>query len=260
MKKLSIAIWAESKKIRKSKTFIITFIIFASIPLMLGLMMYLFQHPEIAEKLGIIGAKAQMFGGNDWNGFLSLVNQSHATIGLIGYGFVTAWIFGNEHTGHTMKDILVLPVSRNTILLSKFVASFIWCMLLSLVLLTGSLLIGKLIQIDGWSTKIIIEFVIRFVVSAALILFLSTPVAYIAGISRGYFAAIGFVILTMIIVQFFSVLGLGPVFPWAIPGLFAVNSDAPGMALSYYSYIILITNFFVFYVLTLRWWNKADHH
>ncbi len=260
MRKLNVAIWAETRKIRKSKIFIITFIVFTFIPLMMGLMMYLFQHPELAEKLGIIGTKAQMFGDNDWVGYLSLVNQANASIGLIGFGFVTAWIFGSEHAGHTMKDILALPVSRNIILAAKFIVSFAWCMLLSLVLLFVSTTIGLLIGIDGWSDTLFSDFVVRFIVSALLTLLLASPVAYIAGLSRGYFAAIGFVVFTMILAQFSGVLGFGPFFPWAIPGLYAVASDAEGMVLFTSSYIVLILTFVSFYLLTLRWWNNADHH
>jgi len=64
----------------------------------------------------------------------------------------------------------------------------------------------------------------------------------------------------MIFAQFVGLVGLGPFFPWAIPGLFSVAKDAPDFQLHHSSYIILALTFVFGYLATLRWWQHADHH
>ncbi|HEX2969077.1 MAG TPA: ABC transporter permease [Bacteroidales bacterium] len=260
MNKVFAAIWAEYMKIRRSKIFFITLTVFSFIPMMVGLMMFVSKNPEIASKLGIIGTKSKMFSENDWKGYFELLNQVIASIGLLGFGFVTSWVFGREHTDRTMKDILALPLDRNFIVLAKFVITFFWCIILTAVTYSVGLLIGQVVSIPGWSASLFTGFSKTFFISGILTFFLCSPVAYLAGYSRGIIAPLGFVLLTMIFAQFAGLLGLGPYFPWAIPGLYSVNKDDPGFILRLSSYIILTITFIAGYWATIYWWKNADHH
>ena len=123
MKSFNSAIWAEVLKTRKSKVFWISLIFFVFIPTMMSLFFVLQKHPELIEKLGIIGTKANLmqFGDPNWTNYFSLLNQAIAAVGLIGYGFATSWLFGSEYTENTLKDILSLPVSRSKIAAAKII-------------------------------------------------------------------------------------------------------------------------------------------
>jgi ABC-2 type transport system permease protein len=260
MKNLNSALYAEYLKIRKSTVLFITLIFFTIIPLMIGLMMFVSKNPDIASKLGIVGTKAKLFSENDWQGYFGLLCQSMASVGLIGFGFVTSWVFGREHTDRTMKDLLALPVPRSSIVLAKFISSFVWCILLALVVYSVGILIGQTMDLPAWSTKLYIHFSKSFLGAALLTLLLCSPVAFLAGYSRGIMAPLGFVIITLILANFIGVIGLGPYFPWAIPGLFSVDTHADGMRLLPVSYIIVTLTFLIGYWATNRWWRKADHH
>lgn len=260
MKNISIALWAEYMKFRKSKIFFTTLVVFTIIPLMIGLMMFVSRNPDIASKIGLIGTKAKMFGENDWKGYLALMSQLIASIGLLGFGFVTAWVFGSEHNDRTMKDILALPVGRISIVLAKFIIIFIWCFILTVIAFSVGIVIGLVIDMPGWSPVILTDFSRSFFITYVLTLFLCSPVAYIAGYTRGIIAPLGFVLLTMIFAQFIGLVGLGPFFPWAIPGLYSVAKDEPGLQLHLSSYIILASTFLLGYWATLRWWQYADHN
>ena len=63
----------------------------------------------------MIGTKASLlrFGEPNWNNYLALLLQGISAIGLIGFGFITSWVFGREYSENTLKDILALPVSRS---------------------------------------------------------------------------------------------------------------------------------------------------
>ncbi len=235
-------------------------LVFSIIPLMIGLMMFVSQNPEIASKMGMIGTKSKMFGENDWTGYLAHLNQMMASIGLLGFGFVTSWVFAREHVDRTMKDILALPISRSRIVWGKFILILVWCLVLGSIIYVIGLGMGQLMQIPGWSSDLFLAFSETYFITLLLTLLLCPIVAYIAGYSRGIIAPIGFVILTLIFAQFVGLVGLGPYFPWAIPGLFAVSMDADGLRIMPVSYLILALTGIAGFWATLRWWLHADHH
>jgi len=260
MKNLGVALWAEYMKVRRSGILLATMLIFTIIPLMLGLIMYIAAHPDIAEKLGIIGTKAGLFGASDWFGYIGLLKQTIATIGLIGFGFVTTWVFGREYLDRTLKDILALPVSRNMIVPAKLLIAAAWSLLLSVLLYVAALLLGKVISIPNWSPTLWQGFTRDYFITVGLTFLLSTPVSWITTVSRGIIAPFGFIILTMIMAQFTGLIGWGPYFPWAIPGLFSVHVAMPGMKVVPASYIILAGTFLFAYFATLYVWQHGDHH
>jgi ABC-2 type transport system permease protein len=92
MKYFYNALVTEFIKLRRSRVPLVTIIFFIFIPLMMGLLMYLAQHPDIASKVGIIGMKASLFGENNWNSYFILINQIIAAIGIIGFGLVIGYI------------------------------------------------------------------------------------------------------------------------------------------------------------------------
>ena len=98
-------------------------VFFVFVSFMMGLIICIQIHPEISQKLGLIGTKASLlrFGEPNWKNYLALLLQGISAIGLIGFGFITSWVFGREYTENTLKDILALPVSRSTIVSLKII-------------------------------------------------------------------------------------------------------------------------------------------
>jgi ABC-2 type transport system permease protein len=260
MKNLNAALWAEYMKIHRSKILWITILLFAFIPSMMGLMIYIVRHPEISAKLGLMAAKASLFNVSDWPAFIGILCQFVAALGLIGFGFVTAWVFGREYTERTIKDILALPISRSYIVFAKFVIVFAWSVILIIVLFISGILVGKFAGISGWSEQVFYDGAYTFFITSFLTLLLCTPVAFIAGYSRGIIAPIGFILLTLIMAQFAALAGLGAIFPWSVPGLFTAPKGTEEMELFVSSYIILGSTSLLGYFATLLWWRHADQH
>jgi len=260
MKSLNATLITELLKLRRSKILWITFVLFIFIPCMLCLMFYLQNHPEISKKLGIIGTKASALrlGKADWTTYLGFLTQVMAGIGLVGFGFATSWVFGREYSDRTVKDILALPVLRSYIVISKLIVIAIWCILLTLVFLVSAIALGRLINLSGWTGEILLEYTKIYWITSLLSILLCTPVAFFASFSRGYLFPMGFVFLTLIMANFIGLVGLGPYFPWAIPGIFSVPSGDEGMQLNAVSYLILTTTFVLGLAGTLAWWRFAD--
>jgi ABC-type transport system involved in multi-copper enzyme maturation permease subunit len=259
MRSFQVTLWAECLKVRKSKVWWLSMVFFAFIAMMMGLMVYLQQHPEIADQLGMIGVKANMlkFGQPKWENYLLMLMQGMAGVGMIGFGFITSWVFGREYTDHTIKDILAIPASRSSFVISKLVVIMFWGIVLSIIFFVTGLFFGLLAGITGWSNQIFISVLFKFTMVSLLSIVLCTPIAFFASYSNGFLLPIGIVILTMIMANFTGLVGVGPYFPWAIPAMFCVPT---GTAIDIHvaSYFILFGTSAVGLAGTIAWWRFAD--
>lgn len=260
MKGLLASVWAESLKVRKAKIFPITVVFFVFIAAMMGCMMYIVQHPELAGRSAAFEAKKPILGDGDWPSYLGLLIQIILALGPIGFGMVTSWVFGREYADRVAKDLLALPVSRTTIVFAKFIVIFFWCLLLTLTLVLSGLLVGLAIGLPGWSATEVFNAACLFLNSALLTVLLCTPVAYLACISRGYLLPVGFAILTLIMTNFVAI-GLPnmmPFFPWAIPALYTGIAGRDLPQAEAVSYGILLVTSVAGSIGTVLWWRFAD--
>ena len=251
----------EMLKIRRTKIFPISIYFFIFIGVMMGLLIFLSIHPEIAKRSSTLRMKSSFLGGSDWKAFYDLLIQLILTIGVIGSGVITSWVFGREFSDRAIKDILALPVRRSTIVLSKLVVLTGWSFILSLVVLSAALLTGLATGIPGWKAMEFFPFLKLYLVLTLLNIPLITPVALVASAGRGYILPITFVILILILTQllFVGLPALTSVFPWALPALVSkvagVAIPAPGF-ISYFLYILtVLAGLFG----TMAWWRYADH-
>ena len=227
---------------------------------MMGLLILVAHHPEIAGRSATIGAKASMVGNADWPSFWNLLIQVILSLGTMGFGFVASWVFGREYSDRVIKDLLALPVSRLTIVMSKFIVIIVWCTLLTLTLWFVGLCAGLAVRVPDWSTQNTIDSFRIFAISSFLTILLCTPVAFIASLGRGFLLSIGFVIFTLIMTNLVCVgiPGFAPYFPWAFPALF---SGITGQAIPHpnvWSYIIYIVTVLSGILCTGLWWRFAD--
>ena len=261
MKGILSVLWVESLKVRKSRIFPITILAFAFMSIFMGLLIYIAKNPELVSKLGLLGTKSTFFGEEtDWPAYFNLFMQIVSMIGLIGFGFVTSWIFGREYSDRTIKDMLALPVSRHVIVLSKLIVTAVWCLLLTLVMFAVGLAAGWMIHIPGWSGELALRSFYTVIMTSILTILLCPVVAFFASYGRGYLPPIGFVIVTLITGQFINALGLGQYFPWMIPSLYSGAAGVEGPHLEIISYIILCLTGAAGVIGTLAWWRFADQN
>jgi ABC-2 type transport system permease protein len=254
-------LWTEILKVRKSKIFPISIYFFAFIGIMMGLLMYLSMHPEIASRSSTMDMKTDFLGGADWTAFYDLLLQIVLTVGVIGSGIITAWCFGREFSEKVLKDLLALPVSRSNIVISKLLILFVWSILLLITSLLTALLIAAIIKLPGWRPHEFNLFLENYLICAILNTLLITVVAFVASAGRGYMLPISFVILILILTQilFVGLPGLSFWFPWALPALYSgvagTAAPEPG-AISYILYGLVVIGGIIG---TNGWWLYADH-
>lgn len=260
MRELAIAVSVESKKFFRSKVPFITMLAMLMIPFVGGLFMYILKDPVNAQKMGIISAKAQLAGSADWPSFFGLIAQAVSIGGLMAFGFVTSWIFGREYSDRTIKDLLALPILREYIVLSKFIVVFVWCLLLSAIVFILALMVGRQVDIPGYSGELLKQGALVFFVCSILTLLLSAPVGFFATVGKGYLSPLGYVVFTMIIAQIIATTGYGQYVPWSVPALASGIDGSGAIALEPVSYLIVLLTSLAGLVGTAFWWRYADQN
>ncbi|MFM9278042.1 ABC transporter permease [Paenibacillus jiagnxiensis] len=211
--------------------------------------------------LFVMAVVSQEVGQPDWHSYLSGAVYRFTILGSIGFGFLTSWLFGREYADRTLKDLLALPVSRLNIVLAKYAAVLVSCVLISVVLFVYVLGLGMIVGLPGFSADMIWQAFGVFGLTTVFNMLLCTLVAFIACWSRGWLAPIGFVFLTLVLALSLGPGPAGPYVPWAIPALQTLHFSSGGTAaeiLNMMSYIILGVTGAAGFVGTLAWWRYSD--
>ena len=254
MNNLSQAIWVETLKFRRSKMPLLSLLGFLLVPFMGGFFMIILKDPELARRLGLISAKAQLVGGAaDWPTYLSLLAQAIAIGGTILFGFIGSWVFGREYSDRTAKDLLALPTPRTTIVLAKFVVVMGWSALVTAVIILIGLGVGTAVGLPPTTNEIFQQGIITILGSALLTIILVTPIAFFASAGHGYLPPLGAMVLAIFLAQIIVVIGYGDYFPWSIPALYAQGSPIRPIS----SLIVILTGL-AGIAATFLWWEWAD--
>jgi len=262
MTSLTIAIRSELFKLRKSRICIASGLLFCFVGVILGLLVYVASHPEIGNKSALLSAKASFIGQADFSGYMNLLIQVILTLGSIGFGVIITWIFGREFSDRVLKDLLALPVSRTQIVWAKFIVATFWSIFLSFLLLCSGLITGILVGIPGWASASLSQPLIRYFLTVLLTMAISTPVALVASIGRGYLVSFTYLLLTVIFTQLVCIglPDLAMFFPWAVPALFS-GVAGPALPSPGLTGIISLTLCMLIGVVGTRlWWRHADHY
>ncbi|MCO5386541.1 ABC transporter permease [Desulfosporosinus sp.] len=129
----------EFRKIIRSNVFGLVFLVFAFGPIMMGVGTILSSNT----------------GDINWQMYLTELLSGLAALGLIGYTFISAWVFGREFSDKTIKDLLAKPVSRSQIVMSKLLVILAWDLLLALFMFVVALAAGGVLGVTGWSAALI---------------------------------------------------------------------------------------------------------
>ena len=234
MKILSF-IYCEALKVLRSSVFWIVVVAFATMPIMLGLVTY----------INAVDA--------GWEPYLTDLLGSITALLVIGFSFTACWVFGREYTDNTISELLVKPVSKLYVVLSKFIVIFLWDVLLAFFMFAVVFIMGILIGLHGGTWLLIMNSFLTFMATSLLIMVVSTISALLANISKGYLAPIGLAFLIVIISNVVAQAGLAAYFPWTIPAMFI--SKVP---LGFASIAILAITGITGFVGTVAWWRFAE--
>src|SRR5699024_12272813 len=87
-------------------------------------------------------------------------NDNLYTVLIIGaplYGVVTTYLFNREYVENTIKNILTIPVSRVSFIMSKRILLFMWIMMLTMIAWFLNLFLGLLMKFYGLYILLMVE-------------------------------------------------------------------------------------------------------
>jgi ABC-type transport system involved in multi-copper enzyme maturation permease subunit len=259
MSNITQAVWVELLKARRSRMPLVTVLAFSLAPFAGGFFMIVMKDPDLARRLGMISAKAQIIAGTaDWPTYLGILAQATAIGGFILFSFVSSWVFGREYADHTVTDLLALPTPRYSVVLAKFLLVIVWSATLTASIYVIGLGVGAAVALPSTSAEVVHHGTITLAVTACLTIALATPVAFFASAGRGYLPPVGAAILAMLLAQLVAVTGWGEFFPWSVPALYAGVAGPEYAQLGVVSYVIVMLTSLIGMAGTFVWWELAD--
>lgn len=252
-------LWIEFRKIYRSKLLLYCGIALTLVPLMSSLMIFIFQNPDLARKMGIISAKANLMGGTaDWSTFLGVISMGLAMAGMFLFSLIESWIFGREFTEATLKDMLAVPVSRLAIVLGKFIVTMTICFLFTLEVVIFSVTAGFILKMPQVPLSLILNGLWIIILTGIMVIMANMPFAFLASVGKGYLLPLGITMLLLLLANIIAVLGWGDIFPWTIPTLLSGLGDQ-NTKVTAVSYVVLLITAGAGIFATYTWWVKADH-
>jgi ABC-2 type transport system permease protein len=194
----------------------------------------------------------------DLPGFMDELGTVLSIGGLIGFGFIFSWIFGREYSDRTVKDLLALPLSRYGVAAAKIIVAAVWCIVLTVLMFAAAIIAARLVHLDGWSLAVIRQSFRESVMLSLMVICLCMPVAWVASIGRGYLSPLGFIVLTVVLSQLGSGMGIVEYIPWAIPSLLIGAAGEGGTQLQTLSRLLPAITGGIGIAGTLIWWRYAN--
>ena len=258
MNNLSDMIWIEWRKAIRSRMPLWTALGSLFMPLGIAFLIFVSRNSDISQKLGLIGAKANLmaYAATDWPAYLGLTGVIIAAAGFLLFVIIISWVFGREFSDGTVKDLLAVPVPRSSILAAKFLVVAAWAAGLSIIILIAGLITGAVMQLPGGSIGVALQGSVLVAITGFLVIVVVLPFAFFASVGRGYLLPIGVAFLTLIMTNILALAGWGEYFPWAVPGLLAQGKSA----LTLVSYLIVFLTGMAGVIATYLWWKYADQN
>ncbi|MED0676797.1 ABC transporter permease [Aneurinibacillus thermoaerophilus] len=241
-------LYTELLKLKRSKMFLISVLGAAVAPFMVVVASYIYMKTEDSHQIIT---------------FPELFSETNLyTVLLIGvplYGVVSAYLFNREYLEDTLKNLLTIPVSRISLIMSKLIILFMWIMFLTFVAWGLTLFLGVLGQFQGLSPLLIVKSLGNFMTGGLLLFILSTPIVLVAVVMKNYVPTIIFtIVITLINVMSGNSEHRG-LFPWAAAGDIANDTLQPTYPAEV-SYIAIFATSIIGLIATIVYFKKVDIH
>ena len=147
----------------------------------------------------VFGLSSYVASETNWIIYINDLLGTCTALLVVDFSFTAAWVFGREYSDRTISEILVKPASKLHMVLVKFVAIFLWDMLLSFFMFAVLLLVGLLLRLNDFSWSFVGSRFFSFLGASFMIMASSTIMAFLANVTKGYLAPIGLTFLIVIV-------------------------------------------------------------
>jgi len=251
----------ELLKLRRSKVTWFSLVAFSMGPFGVALFMWIVREPGRAAQLGLLGTKADLSGLQaTWPSYFSMLTLLVGIGGMLLLAFIVAYVFGREYAEGTAKNLLALPVGRQTFVVAKFVVTAAWWVALVAAVVIESLVLGLALGLPDFSAGLAISAVRNALLAAALAYLLAPIVAWITTVGRGYMAPLAFAVAMLALGNIMTKTGWAVWFPWSIVPLLIGVVGRPVQTLPPGSFIVLGLTFTAGIAATIWQFIYADNN
>jgi len=221
-------VFTELIKLRRSVVPWATLAVILIAPWMIALLMWIVRDPDRAASLGLLGTKASLVGLQaTWPAYLGYLAMVVGASGMVLLAFIVAYLFGREYLDQTAKNLFTLPVHREWFAAGKLLVAAAWWLALVIAALLEGLLIGRVLDLPGFSTQLVGESLASALTLAAVSFLLCPAAAWITVLTRNMLAPVGFAIGMLLIGDLLSHTGWAAWFPWSIlPSMSGMSATA----------------------------------
>src|SRR5699024_12432036 len=149
------------------------------------------------------------------------------TVRIIGSplcGVVTSYLVNREYVENKIKNILTIPVSRVSFIMSKTLLLFMWIMMLTMIAWFLTLFLGLLTQFDGLDISLLVESFKEFSLGGVLLFILSTPIILVTLVMKNHVPTIIFTVVITLINVMGGSSEHSALFLWPAPGRIAKHT------------------------------------
>jgi ABC-2 type transport system permease protein len=226
-------VFCEIRKVYKSSVFWAVIIAFTFLP---GLSLIMLTRGEIIS----------------WDSYLGDSLRILVMLLMLGFSFTTCWVFGREYTDKTINDLMVKPIPKLHIAISKFIVAFLWNTLMSVLMYVVLILIGAGAGLTEGTVSLIMNNFLVFMIVSLLFMFISTLCSFVANVTKSYLAPIGIIFLILLVVNFAPSIGISAYTPWTIPALLLSDGVLSTVSIAIVAFTGIIGS-----VGTVAWWRYA---
>jgi bacitracin transport system permease protein len=178
-------------------------------------------------------------------------------IGVMLYGVITAYLFNREYVENTLKNILTIPVSKTSLIVSKVILLFIWIMLLTIAAWALTLVFGLIGSFEDLTIIILIKALKEYLIGGTLLFLLAMPTIFVTLLFKDYVPTIIFTIAITMVNVLISNSKYSGLYPWSATLAIATKTFRPEYA-PIYSYISIFAVSIIGFIATIVCFNKED--
>lgn len=198
-----------------------------------------------------------------WDSFMHLAPQTMASWwGILLFGLAASYLFGREFTDGTAKNMLTLPIRRESFVLAKMLVLAVWVFGLAALSIALQAVYAAVLRLPGFAWEHIWASTGESM-QVTLLIYLTLPVvAWLAMLEKGYLPPMLFSSLMAAAGLLPMPVGWGSWFPWSMPqaivGSF-IGLGLPKPTLVAGSWVVDATVFVVGMAAVIVYIDRADN-
>ena len=196
--------------------------VLAAMPLLAALGIVSIMSPGGSERLRLVALKMAVLGITiDWPGYLMMLMQTTATLGVLVHAITVGFVFGREYAEGTVPVLFTLPVPRHEVVGAKLAVVTLWFALAITAMIGVGLAVGTRLDLPGFTDTVIADGLRDNAIVAGLTALQAPVIALATTASRSSLVSVGLGIALLYGSVAVGATPFGPYLPWAAVAQFA---------------------------------------